>query len=84
MMRTLVEGGNTYIDRLTDLVEDGARRVAHLVELVDAADAVVGEDERACLKYHLLRFGVFGDVGGQTDGAGPLARGVLRPVREGE
>ena len=60
-------------------MEDGARRVAHLVELVDAADAVVGEDERARLKHHLLRLGIFSDVGSQTDGAGSLTRGVLRP-----
>ena len=60
-------------------MEDGARRVAHLVELVDAADAVVGEDERARLKHHLLRLGIFGDVSSQTDGAGSLTRGVLRP-----
>jgi hypothetical protein len=39
-------------------VEDRARRVAHLVKLIDAADAAVAQHERSALKHKLARFGV--------------------------
>jgi len=58
-------------------VQHRARAVAHLVELVDAADAVVAEHQRARLQHQLPRLGVLGDVGGEAHGAGALARGVL-------
>ena len=60
-------------------MEDGASRVAHLVELVDAADAVVSEHESAGLQHHLPSLGILGDIGSQPDGTGPLARCVLGP-----
>ena len=65
---------------MTDLVEDGARRVAHLVELVDAADAVVGEHERARLQHHLPRLGVLRHVRRQAHGRRALTGSVLRPA----
>ena len=40
----------------------------HFVELVDATDSVVSEHESAGLQTELPRLGIFGDVGGQTDG----------------
>ena len=51
------------------LVEDGAGCFVHLVKLVNAADAVVGQDEGSRLQDHLLGVRVLGDVGRQTDGA---------------
>ena len=60
-----------------DLMEHRARAVAHLVELVDAADAVVTEHQRARLQHQLPRLGVLHDVRRQTHGARALARGVL-------
>lgn len=57
---------------LHDLVQHRARVVAHLVELVDAADAVVAEHQRAGLQDQLPRLGVLHHVGGQTHGAGAL------------
>lgn len=54
-----------------------ARAVAHLVELVDAADAVVAEHQGAGLQDKLPRLGVLHHVGGQTHGAGALSRRVL-------
>lgn len=62
---------------LHDLVQHGARAVAHLVELVDAADAVVAQHQRAGLQDQLPGLRVLGHVGGEPHGAGALPRGVL-------
>ncbi len=43
--------GNAQRLLLHHLVEDGPGRVGHLVKLVDAADAVVGEDEGAPVRH---------------------------------
>ena len=59
------------------LVQNGSRIVAHLVELVNAADAVVGQDERARLQHILSGLDVLGDECGQADGARALAARVL-------
>jgi hypothetical protein len=61
---------------LHGLVDGGAVLVGHLVELVDAADAAVGEDERAALEHPLARHGVLVDGRGEADGGRALARGV--------
>lgn len=50
--------------------------VVHLVEFVDAADAVVGQHQRAALEDHLVRDGVAHDGGGETDSRGSTAGGV--------
>ena len=50
--------------------------VAHLVKLVDTADTAVGQDEGPAFQHELLRVGVPGHVGGQTDGRGTFTRGV--------
>jgi len=52
------------------------RRVAHLVEFVDAAHALVGQDERARFKHHLPRLGVFRHVRRQADRRRPAPRRV--------
>lgn len=62
---------------LHDLVQHGARAVAHLVELVDAADAVVAEHQGAGLQDQLPGLWVLHHVGGETNGAGALPRRVL-------
>lgn len=62
---------------LHNLVQHRASAVAHLVKLVDAADAVVTEHQSAGLQDQLAGLGVLHDVGGQADGARTLARGVL-------
>lgn len=54
-----------------------ARVVAHLVELVDAADAVVAEHQGAGLQDQLPGLGVLHHIGGQTHGAGTLSGCVL-------
>ena len=61
---------------LHDLVQHRARAVGHLVELVDAADALVAEHQRARLEHHLVRLGVLGHVGGQADRGRALAARV--------
>jgi hypothetical protein len=57
-------------------VEDGTGSVGHLVELVNAADTAVGEDESTRFEDELLRVGVTGNIGGKTDGGGTLSGGV--------
>mmetsp|Transcript_16612 Transcript_16612/g.50416 ORF Transcript_16612/g.50416 Transcript_16612/m.50416 type:complete len:211 (-) Transcript_16612:1135-1767(-) len=55
------------------LVQDGARAVRHLVELVDADDAAVGEDHRAALEVKVARARLLRDRRGEAGGGGPLA-----------
>lgn len=62
---------------LHDLVQHGARAVTHLVELVDAADAVVAQHQRSGLQDQLPGLRVLHHVGGETHGAGALPRRVL-------
>lgn len=62
---------------LHDFVQHGARVVAHLVEFVDAADAVVAQHQRSSLQDQLPGLRVLHDVGGETHGAGALSRRVL-------
>jgi hypothetical protein len=59
------------------LVQDSSRIVAHLVELVNAADTVVGQYERTRLQHVLARLDILGDEGGETDRARALATCVL-------
>ena len=42
----------------------------------NAADAAIGEDERAALEHGLARLGVLADARGEADGGGALARRV--------
>ena len=42
-------------------------RVVHLVELIDEAGALVGEDQRAALERPLSRDGILADARGKTD-----------------
>ncbi len=56
-------------------VDGGAVLVVHLVELVDEAGALVGEDEGAAFERPFGREGVAAHAGGETDGAGTLACG---------
>mmetsp|Transcript_11512 Transcript_11512/g.37643 ORF Transcript_11512/g.37643 Transcript_11512/m.37643 type:complete len:644 (+) Transcript_11512:854-2785(+) len=58
------------------LVQDGARAVRHLVELVDAADAVVRQHERPRLEHKLLGLRVLCHVRRQADRRRALARSV--------
>lgn len=62
---------------LHDLVQHGPRAVAHLVELVDAADAVVAQHQRSGLQDQLPGLWVFHHVGGETHGTGAFSRCVL-------
>ena len=65
-------------------MQNTARSVGHFVEFVDAADAVVGQNESAGLQDELARFRVLGDVRRQTDGRATLAGRVLRPGHQME
>ncbi len=47
---------------LHDFVQDGAGGIAHFVKLVDAADAVIGQDQSSGLQNKLPSFGILGDV----------------------
>lgn len=62
---------------LHDLMQHGARVVAHLVEFVNAADAVVAQHQRSGLQDQLTGLRILHDVGGETHGAGALSRRVL-------
>lgn len=62
---------------LHDLVQHRACAVAHLVELVDAADAVVAEHQSSGLQDELPGLRVLHHVGGETHGARALPRRVL-------
>ena len=55
-------------------MDRGAIGIVHLVELVDDAAALVGEDESASLQRPLARDGTLLHIGGQTDGAGAFVR----------
>jgi len=69
---------NKKIKRVENyLVQDSARELTHLVELVNAADTVVGEDEGARLQHILARLHVLGHEGGEADGRRALATRVL-------
>jgi hypothetical protein len=54
--------GNRDSLLLHHLVQDRARRVVHLVKLVNAADPAVREDQGAGLEDKLFRVGVFRHV----------------------
>lgn len=54
-----------------------ARAVAHLVEFVNAAHAIVTEDERAGLQYQLPCLRVLHHVGCETHSARAFTRSVL-------
>lgn len=54
-----------------------ARTVAHLVKLVDAADAVVAQHQSSCLQDQLPGLRVLHHVGGETHSTGALPRRVL-------
>lgn len=69
--------GNGESLLLHDLVQHRARAVAHLVELVDAADAVVAEHQSAGLQDQLPGLWVLHHVGGETNSTGALPRCVL-------
>ena len=60
---------------LHGLVDRGAVGVVHLVELVDQADALVGEHERAAFERPLARHRLLVHRRRQTDGRGSLAGG---------
>lgn len=62
---------------LHDLVQHRARAVAHLVELVDAAHAVVAKNQRAGLQHQLPRLRVLHHVGRETYGTRAFTRRVL-------
>lgn len=62
---------------LHDLVQYGARVVAHLVKLVYAADAIVAEHQRSGLKDQLPGLWVLHHVGSETHGTGAFAGRVL-------
>ena len=64
---------------LHDFMQDGAGGIAHLVKLVDTADAVIGQDQSSGLQNKLSSLRILGDVSSQTDGRGALTRRVLRP-----
>lgn len=61
---------------LHDFVDGRPVAVVHLVELVDAADAVVGEHQGAALEHHLVGHGVAHDRGGEADAAAAASGGV--------
>lgn len=60
-------------------MEHRARGVVHLVELVDAAHATIGEDERSRLKDELSALRVAGHVRRETDGGRTFTAGVDTP-----
>lgn len=62
---------------LHDLMQHRPRAVAHLIELVNAADAVVAEHERSCLQNQLSGFRVLHHVSCETHSAGSFPRRVL-------
>lgn len=64
------------------LVQNGARALGHLVELVDAAHAIVAEHEGTRLERELPRVRVLREVCGEADGARAFARRVLTPGHE--
>jgi len=61
---------------LHDFVQDRARGIVHLVKLIDAAHATIGEDEGARLENQLSRFGVARHVRRETDRRGALAASI--------
>lgn len=62
---------------LHHLVDGRAVGVGHLVELVDAADALVGEHQGSALQGHLAGHGVLHYGGGQTHAGRAATGGVL-------
>lgn len=62
---------------LHHLVNGRAVGVGHLVELVDAADALVGEHQGSALEGHLAGQRVLHHGGGQTDAGRATTGGVL-------
>ena len=59
-----------------DFVDRRAVAVVHLVELVDAADAVVGEDQCSAFEYHFVGDGIPHDGRGEADAAAASSGGV--------
>ncbi len=57
-------------------MEDDSAVVVHLVELINAADTTITEDNGTRLENELLGLRVLGDVGGETDGGRALSGGV--------
>lgn len=69
---------------LHHLVDGRAVGVGHLVKLVDAADALVGEHQGSALQGHLTGQGVLHHGGGQTDAGRAATGGVLAWTAEGQ
>mmetsp|Transcript_19882 Transcript_19882/g.48164 ORF Transcript_19882/g.48164 Transcript_19882/m.48164 type:complete len:207 (-) Transcript_19882:822-1442(-) len=65
--------GDRHSLLLHHLMDGSAVRVLHLVELVDAADALVRKHERAALKHHLSRELILGHSRRETHARGALA-----------
>ena len=59
------------------------RHVVHLVELVDTADAVIAQHQRARLQTQFARLGVARHAPGQTGGGGGASGGVHGAWRDG-
>ena len=67
---------NIYNQSSTHLVDAGPIRLVHLVKLVNAADAVIGQHQGSGLEHILLGVRVLGHRGSQTGGRRALAAGV--------
>ena len=67
---------------LHDFVNVGAVTLVHLVELIDAADAVVGEDKGTTLEYDFAGVLVLDDGSGETNARRTLAGRVDASGRE--
>mmetsp|Transcript_177622 Transcript_177622/g.432143 ORF Transcript_177622/g.432143 Transcript_177622/m.432143 type:complete len:267 (+) Transcript_177622:779-1579(+) len=61
---------------LHSLMQDGAGDVVHLVELINAANATVGQHQGTRLQHQLARFRVANHVRRETNGGRALAAGV--------
>ena len=68
--------GNSDAALLHRLVNRRSVQLVHLVKLVNANDATIGQDHCACLKTPLARLIVLGDGGSETDATGAATGGV--------
>mmetsp|Transcript_2567 Transcript_2567/g.6686 ORF Transcript_2567/g.6686 Transcript_2567/m.6686 type:complete len:263 (-) Transcript_2567:128-916(-) len=85
---TGVEGGDDaglgygYCLLLHGLVQNRPRGVAHLIELVDAANAQIAQYQSSALQYQIARLGISNDARRETDRRRSFPGGVHTPWTE--
>ena len=70
-----IRRGNAY----HGLMENGTCLIIHFVELIDAADALIGKDKCSALQYSFMGVRILSDVRCESYGTRTLSTGIDTP-----